>query len=543
MQANLRLACFNGAMSKTLDLKLECDYQRIEARKETVLHLIATLRGARSDAEEPSPRAPISVVFVLDVSHSMSGAPLRAVGEATASLIGMLRAEDSAAVVTFSDQARVVFGLTPATDRTKRSMTQAVRGMAPQGCTNMYAGRELARELLSRQRGEHRQLVLLMSDGQPNRGPSTMHELGQLARSMQPRARVGTLGFSQAHDERILLGISEMGGGVYEFISDPALCHLQLAKALGRMSDSVADEIELEVRPSAGARALHTMGVDKISYGRGMVLGVPSLAEGAEHMVAMRLSVPGQEAGAATLAEVELRYRALGELITQTATLSVPAQKISPRFDRAALHKVLVLRAAEERKKGRDLADRGRFSEAAALLRSAARMLEDSPDFDAQSGSALAFAWDQLRDDADLFDQRPDAQAYRAFRRGQPLSQGGDFEARARLPEQALGRAMLEEAAGPLPSAQLVRLDNGDRFALRKPVNVIGRSRGCEVWVPSSKVSRQSAAVIAAGGTFWVEDLGSANGIWMAGAKVQKQALRHGDVFTIGDHDLRYEAL
>lgn len=529
-------------MNKTLALNLECDYLRIEAQKETVLHLVATLKGLSAQAEA-APRQPLSVVFVLDVSHSMSGAPLRAVGEATTSLIGMLSAEDRAAVLTFSDQARVVFPLSAATYGMKLDMARAVRGMAPEGCTNMYAGLEMAKRMLATQDSAHRQLVLLLSDGQPNRGPSTMHELGQLARSMQPGARVGTLGFSEAHEERILLGISEMGGGVYEFISDPALCHLQLAKALGAMSDSVAEQIELQLRPRAGARVLHTMGVNEVSYGEGLVLSVPSLSEGAEHMVAARLSVPGQEVGSLELAEVQLRYRGMGAPITETMTLNVPVQKTASRFDRAALRKVLVLRAAEEREKGRELADRRRFAEAAQLLRSAAQMIESSPGFDAQDGSALAFAWDQLRDDADLFAQNPDDGAYRAFRRGQPLSRGGDFEAQARLPEQALGRAMLDEAAGPLPNAQLVRLDTGDRFTLHKPVNVIGRSRGCEVWVPSSKVSRQSAAVIAAQGTFWVEDLGSANGVWMAGKKVHKKALRHGDIFTVGDHDIRYEAL
>ena len=101
--------------------------------------------------------------------------------------------------------------------------------------------------------------------------------------------------------------------------------------------------------------------------------------------------------------------------------------------------------------------------------------------------------------------------------------------------------ALVDDAAGPLPDAALVEVKSGKRFKLDRAVNIIGRSATCDVHIPSEKVSRQSAGIVAEGGRFWVEDLGSPNGVFMGGVRIKKHQLANGDVIQVGDAGFRYE--
>ena len=50
-----------------------------------------------------------------------------------------------------------------------------------------------------------------------------------------------------------------------------------------------------------------------------------------------------------------------------------------------------------------------------------------------------------------------------------------------------------------------------------KDTFIIGRSRTCDLVIPSSKVSRQHSGICRENGEYYIEDLGSANGVWKDG--------------------------
>lgn len=54
---------------------------------------------------------------------------------------------------------------------------------------------------------------------------------------------------------------------------------------------------------------------------------------------------------------------------------------------------------------------------------------------------------------------------------------------------------------------------------------VIGREEGCEVCVPHPRVSRRHAEVVHRGGAWWIEDLGSANGLFLRGERIERLQL------------------
>src|SRR5256885_8530333 len=62
---------------------------------------------------------------------------------------------------------------------------------------------------------------------------------------------------------------------------------------------------------------------------------------------------------------------------------------------------------------------------------------------------------------------------------------------------------------------------------------LIGRAGECQVQTQDALVSRRHARIIWDGG-YWIEDLGSSNGVYVGGERVQKAPIRPGDEVRCG---------
>lgn len=107
----------------------------------------------------------------------------------------------------------------------------------------------------------------------------------------------------------------------------------------------------------------------------------------------------------------------------------------------------------------------------------------------------------------------------------------GSFSLSARFRE---GVAGTKGGAVILPGGQRITLDSG--------VAVIGRAPGSAVHLSDSSVSRRHAELRPAGDGWLVADLGSTNGTKVNGLTVVERRLREGDVVSVGDVQLRFEA-
>lgn len=113
-----------------------------------------------------------------------------------------------------------------------------------------------------------------------------------------------------------------------------------------------------------------------------------------------------------------------------------------------------------------------------------------------------------------------------------------------RMPQPApaaVPQAMIPKGTTDGRKQWLCTLANGETIRIDRDSMVIGRSRACDIVVQSAKVSRQHASVSFQGGDLWIEDLGSANGVWHNGEKVARFKVGNGDVFTISDETLLFE--
>jgi pSer/pThr/pTyr-binding forkhead associated (FHA) protein len=83
-------------------------------------------------------------------------------------------------------------------------------------------------------------------------------------------------------------------------------------------------------------------------------------------------------------------------------------------------------------------------------------------------------------------------------------------------------------------------LASGDAVRVDQASMVIGRSRSCDIVIDSPKASRHHASLTLVEGELWIEDLGSANGLWLQGEKVTRRRVVVGDVYAISDETLRF---
>ncbi len=69
---------------------------------------------------------------------------------------------------------------------------------------------------------------------------------------------------------------------------------------------------------------------------------------------------------------------------------------------------------------------------------------------------------------------------------------------------------------------------------------VIGRVAQCDVTIADTKASRRHARLVVQGTVVEIEDLGSSNGTFLNGSRVQRRVLRSGDEIAIGKTVLRF---
>jgi len=83
----------------------------------------------------------------------------------------------------------------------------------------------------------------------------------------------------------------------------------------------------------------------------------------------------------------------------------------------------------------------------------------------------------------------------------------------------------------------LVVLDGphkGAQYPIRREKTTIGRSSEADLTMEEDTLSRVHAAVVYREGTFYLEDLDSANGTLVDGKKIREYELRHGERFKMG---------
>jgi len=95
------------------------------------------------------------------------------------------------------------------------------------------------------------------------------------------------------------------------------------------------------------------------------------------------------------------------------------------------------------------------------------------------------------------------------------------------------------------PRAVLALLKGRRQWAQRVITNrivQIGRGGFCDILLSDPLVSEKHARVVYSNGSFWIEDLGSRNGTYVNGRRIERRSvLRDGYLVRVGTSMLRFE--
>lgn len=167
-------------------------------------------------------RSAAALTFVIDTSGSMEReGRLELVKDSLRTLVRSLGREDSIAVVTFGDDARVVLGPTPASH--EKDILAAIEELHPGGSTNLEAGLRLgyslARETHLGDGGIDR--IVLASDGVANVG---LTDANGILRQIRDDAAAGielvSVGVGMGnYNDALLEQLADQGDGFYAYVN------------------------------------------------------------------------------------------------------------------------------------------------------------------------------------------------------------------------------------------------------------------------------------------------------------------------------------
>jgi len=205
--------------------------------------------GLKSREVSTAERPPANLVFLIDVSASMSDAnKLPLVKESMRLLVGKLRADDRVALVVYAGESGLALPSTPVARR--REILDALEALKPGGATNGAMGIHLAYDIAKAhfiRDGINR--VILCTDGDFNVG--TTHR-GELTRLIEEKAGSGVfltvLGFGMGNrKDATLESLAHQGNGHYGYIDSRREAEKTLEEQVSGTLVPVAKDVKIQV--------------------------------------------------------------------------------------------------------------------------------------------------------------------------------------------------------------------------------------------------------------------------------------------------------
>lgn len=363
-----------------------------------------------------TPRAPVDLVTVLDISGSMAGTKLALLKRAMGFVIQNLGSNDRLSVIAFSSTARRLFPLCRMTDSGRQQALQAVNSLVANGGTNIAEGlRKGAKIMEDRKEKNPVASIILLSDGQDNYSvsgsganqPQPNYQL-LLPTSISGRDNSGfqvpvhAFGFGTDHDALSMHSISEISGGTFSFIETEAVLQDAFAQCIGGLLSVIVQELQVEIEcihPDLGIVSLKAGSYRSrvMSDGRQGFIDVGDLYADEERDFLVSVNVPATSDNETSLIKVKCVYK--DPLTQETMILENEEVKIerpeivvqvemSLEVDRQRNR----LQAAEAIAQARVAAEHGDLTGAVSILENCRKILSESVS--AKSHDRLCVALD-----------------------------------------------------------------------------------------------------------------------------------------------------
>ncbi|PIN08526.1 Anaphase-promoting complex (APC), subunit 11 [Handroanthus impetiginosus] len=378
---------------------------------------------SRNDTKLPkisqTPRAPVDLVTVLDISGSMAGTKLALLKRAMGFVIQNLGPNDRLAVIAFSSTARRLFPLRRMSETGRQQALLAVNSLVANGGTNIAEGlRKGAKIMEDRREKNPVASIILLSDGQDtytvnNTGTGGGRNVPDyqllLPLSIRPdetsgfKIPVHAFGFGVDHDASSMHSISETSGGTFSFIETEGVIQDAFAQCIGGLLSVVVKD--LHVRIECVHPTIHLGSLKAGSYPNRVLsnqrigsIDVGDLYADEERDFLISINVPTDiSSNETSLLKVKCIYN--DPLTKELVTLEVDEVRVK-RTDVAIEEDISIevdrqqnrIKAAEAMAQARIAAENGDLAGAVSILENTRRVLAETVS--AKSNDRLCVALD-----------------------------------------------------------------------------------------------------------------------------------------------------
>ncbi|XP_009622909.1 E3 ubiquitin-protein ligase WAV3-like [Nicotiana tabacum] len=363
-----------------------------------------------------TPRAPVDLVTVIDVSGSMAGTKLALLKRAMGFVIQNLGPSDRLAVIAFSSTARRLFLLRRMSETGRQQALQAVNSLVANGGTNIAEGlRKGAKIMEDRREKNPVASIILLSDGQDtytvnNHGSSNQQQPNYkllLPLSIHSgdnsgfKIPVHAFGFGVDHDASSMHSISEISGGTFSFIETEGIIQDAFAQCIGGLLSVVVKDLQVSIECLQTGVQLGSLKAgsypNRLMSDRRMgSIDVGDLYADEERDFLVSINIPAESLSPETsLLKCKCVY--VDPLTKQTVTLRSAELKIK-RPEKAGQERVSIevdrqqnrLRAAEAMAQARATAEKGDLVGASSILENCRKLLAESVSAKSQDRLCIA---------------------------------------------------------------------------------------------------------------------------------------------------------
>ena len=195
------------------------------------------------------PMPPANLVFLVDVSGSMSSLDKLPLAQASLKLLTeQMRAEDSISIVTYSGSTTVALPATSGDQKTK--ILAAIESLNAEGSTNGEDALKLAyrqAEQAMKKNGINR--IMMLTDGDFNVGISDVDDMLTLVKANRDRGiSLSTVGFGRGNlNDYMMEQMADNGNGNYSYIDSLTEAKKVFGDELAATFNTVAKDVKVQV--------------------------------------------------------------------------------------------------------------------------------------------------------------------------------------------------------------------------------------------------------------------------------------------------------
>jgi Ca-activated chloride channel family protein len=360
---------------------IRVDHSLIAVESENRVHAMLEVTAPVSGGDG---RPALNLALVIDRSGSMSGAKLEGAKQAARFLVDRLGINDTLALITFDGEVSL---LAPSGVPDRTRLGAVINLIEPGGMTNLSGGWLKGIEELQRGVGGSQRRVLLLTDGHANVGVTDHDRLAAMAGGIGGEGiATSTIGFGERFDEDLLLAMAGAGSGNSYFAEGPDDAPSIFNEEFEGLATVASQNVSVEITPISDVEfvgVLHEYPTLDVPGGLQVQLG--DFYGGENRRVIFEFSIPNvADIGQKHVADVVLRYTSVWDgvemhevTIPVHVNVVIAEDAVGADADRDVVDEVLIIKAAEDRKRAIELAEVRRHAEAAELLEERHRELEE----------------------------------------------------------------------------------------------------------------------------------------------------------------------